>query len=147
VKFTDPDYDAVQKVLRDPETAPTVVPLDIEIADHLNQVVRADVPDMPDRIIAGTAHYLGLPLVTCDRQIQASGIATNLVKIKSNESDLNPLELDPRPIPPRSAPRLPLRRQRGLACRARVNHSASRPYPPPGLPPTNALFRFGSARG
>jgi len=75
-KFTAADYDALLNVLRDPETAPTVVALDIEIADGLKQIARTDVPDMPDRIIAATARYLGLPLVTCDRQIQASGIPT-----------------------------------------------------------------------
>jgi PIN domain nuclease of toxin-antitoxin system len=75
-KFTDADYDAVLKVLRDPATAPTVVPLDTETADALKLIARADVPDMPDRIIAATARYLGLPLVTRDSKIQASGILT-----------------------------------------------------------------------
>jgi predicted nucleic acid-binding protein len=75
-KLSEADYDAVLTVPRDPETAPTVVPLDIEIADDLKQIARAHVPDMPDRIIAATARYLGLPLVTCDRKIQTSGIAT-----------------------------------------------------------------------
>jgi predicted nucleic acid-binding protein len=70
------DYDAALKVLRDPETALTVVPVITEIADDLKQVARAHVPDMPDRIIAATARYLGLPPVTCDRKIQTSGIAT-----------------------------------------------------------------------
>ncbi len=75
-KFTEDDYDAVLKVLRDPATAPTVVPLDTEAADASKLIARAIVPDMLDRIIAATAHYLGLPLITCDRKIQASGIAT-----------------------------------------------------------------------
>jgi PIN domain nuclease of toxin-antitoxin system len=75
-KFTEADYDAVLKVLRDPATAPIVASLDTENADALKQIARADVPDMPDRIIAATALYLGLPLVTRDSQIQASGIPT-----------------------------------------------------------------------
>jgi PIN domain nuclease of toxin-antitoxin system len=75
-KFTEADYDAVLKVLRDPATAPTVAPLDMENADALKLIARADVPDMPDRIIAATARYLGLPLVTRDSKIQSSGIAT-----------------------------------------------------------------------
>lgn len=75
-KFTEDDYDAVLRVLHDPATAPTVVPLDMETSDDVKQIARANVPDMPDRIIAATAHYLGLPLVTCDSKIQSSGITT-----------------------------------------------------------------------
>lgn len=75
-KFTEADYDALLKVLRNPATAPTVVPLDTDNADALKLIARAGVPDMPDRIIAATANYLGLPLVTRDSKIQASGIST-----------------------------------------------------------------------
>ena len=75
-KFTEADYGAVLAVLRDPTAAPTVVPLDTDNADALNLIARADVPDMPDRIIAATARYLGLPLITRDRKIQACGIPT-----------------------------------------------------------------------
>jgi PIN domain nuclease of toxin-antitoxin system len=39
-------------------------------------VQRADVPDMPDRIIAATAVHLGVPLITRDHKIRASGITT-----------------------------------------------------------------------
>jgi predicted nucleic acid-binding protein len=34
------------------------------------------VPDVPDRVISATALALGLPLVTANRQIRASGIET-----------------------------------------------------------------------
>ena len=62
--------------LLDASTAPTAVPLDVEIARCLRQVPKAQVPDMPDRIIAATALHLGLPLITRDRMIQASQIQT-----------------------------------------------------------------------
>ncbi len=42
-----------------------------DIAQTLQQIPRSTVPDMPDRIIAATALYLNLPLVTKDRKIQA----------------------------------------------------------------------------
>ena len=74
--ITEANYQTILAELRDPATAPTVVPLDTDNADALNLIARAEVPDMPDRIIAATASYLGLPLVTRDRKIQASGITT-----------------------------------------------------------------------
>jgi PIN domain nuclease of toxin-antitoxin system len=74
--ITEANYQTVLAELRDPSTALTVVPLDTETADALEQIVRAEVPDMPDRIIAATAHYLGLALVTRDSKITASGIHT-----------------------------------------------------------------------
>jgi PIN domain nuclease of toxin-antitoxin system len=46
------------------------------IASIMNRVPRDIVPDFPDRIITATALHLGLPLVTADRQIRASGIPT-----------------------------------------------------------------------
>lgn len=46
-----------------------------EVADALPLVSRDAVLDMPDRIIAATAHQLGLPLVTSDHKIRASGVA------------------------------------------------------------------------
>ncbi len=52
------------------------IPVDRRVAETLPQVARASVPDLPDRIIAATAVYLGLPLITRDAQIKASGIDT-----------------------------------------------------------------------
>jgi|SRR5262245_46314963 len=53
-----------------------LVPLDIGVAEAIGQVQREAVPDMPDRIIAATALYLNLPLVTRDGKIRAAGITT-----------------------------------------------------------------------
>ena len=52
-----------------------VTPLDLEMAVELRTISGAVVRDMPDRMIAATAVALGLPLVSRDRQILASGIA------------------------------------------------------------------------
>ena len=54
----------------------TVVPLDDEIAWVMRQIPRDHVPEMPDRIIAATALYLDLPLVTRDLQIRTAPIRT-----------------------------------------------------------------------
>lgn len=42
----------------------------------MGRVARAQVPDLPDRIIAATALHLGIPIISRDRKIQASGLTT-----------------------------------------------------------------------
>ena len=51
-----------------------VAPLDIDVTKFVQQIPRDTVPDMPDRIIAATALRLGLPLVTRDKRMRATGI-------------------------------------------------------------------------
>lgn len=48
-----------------------LVSLALNIARTMQQIDRQIVPEMPDRIIAATALYLNLPLVTRDLKIQA----------------------------------------------------------------------------
>jgi PIN domain nuclease of toxin-antitoxin system len=62
--------------LEDEQSVLTLAPLDLAVAQALVAVPRADVPDMPDRIIAATALALGLPLITRDHQIQLSNVTT-----------------------------------------------------------------------
>lgn len=64
------------EALADPASSLIVVPLGAAVADAVQRVSRSAVPDMPDRIIAATALHLGLPLVTRDQRIQASGLKT-----------------------------------------------------------------------
>lgn len=52
------------------------VPLSFGVSCLLSAVPRAVVPDMPDRIIAATAQYRGVPLITKDRRIRSLGIPT-----------------------------------------------------------------------
>lgn len=52
------------------------VPLNRDIALSLARIDRAAVPDMPDRIIAATALFLGVPVISRDRRIRASNVAT-----------------------------------------------------------------------
>ena len=54
----------------------TEVALTSGIAEAMRRVARRQVPDMPDRIIAATALYLGLPLNSRDGRIRASGMTT-----------------------------------------------------------------------
>ena len=48
--------------------------LTLDIVDALVQVPRAEVADMPDRIIAATAVHLGVPLISRDRKLQLSKV-------------------------------------------------------------------------
>jgi PIN domain nuclease of toxin-antitoxin system len=52
----------------------TIAPLTAEVAQSLSQIPRDVIPDMPDRIIAATAHHLQIPLVTCDHKIRACSV-------------------------------------------------------------------------
>ena len=51
-------------------------PFTVEIVDAMRQVPRADVPDMPDRIVAATGVYLGVPVICCDGRIRGSNVHT-----------------------------------------------------------------------
>jgi PIN domain nuclease of toxin-antitoxin system len=66
----------LERALLAEEPALVLVPLDLAIARAVARIPRTAVPDMPDRIIAATASHADLPLVTRDRRIRASGIAT-----------------------------------------------------------------------
>lgn len=58
------------------DSALSIVPLDREIAGAMASIPRDLVPEMPDRIIAATAHSLGLSLVTRDLRLRATRLAT-----------------------------------------------------------------------
>ena len=62
--------------LHDPRSSLTLAPLDLDIAARVEHVERDKVPDMPDRIIAATAVHLGVPLISRDTRIRASGVST-----------------------------------------------------------------------
>ncbi|MEG3903707.1 hypothetical protein QUB19_16115 [Microcoleus sp. B4-C5] len=52
------------------------IPFDRNIALTLRQVDRSQIPDLPDRIIAATALYVNVPVISRDRRIQLSSIDT-----------------------------------------------------------------------
>jgi predicted nucleic acid-binding protein len=52
------------------------IPFDRNIALTLRQVDLSQIPDLPDRIIAATALYLNVPVISRDRRIQLSSIDT-----------------------------------------------------------------------
>ena len=48
----------------------------MEIVDAMRKIPRAAVPDMPDRIVAATALYFGVPVISRDHRIQSSALQT-----------------------------------------------------------------------
>ena len=42
----------------------------------MRMVARADVPDMPDRIVVATAVNFGVPVISRDARIRASNVQT-----------------------------------------------------------------------
>jgi PIN domain nuclease of toxin-antitoxin system len=53
-----------------------IVPLTQSIALAVRQVPRAQVPDLPDRVIAATAPHLDVPLISRDRKIKLPDLKT-----------------------------------------------------------------------
>lgn len=60
----------------DPRAVLQHVPLDENIAMQMAQFSRQDLPDLPDRVIAATARFYGVPVLSRDRRIQSSSIQT-----------------------------------------------------------------------
>ena len=57
----------------DPEGTLTIIPVGTEIAEALTTIPRHKIADMPDRIVAATAAFLDVPLVTADQKIRQAG--------------------------------------------------------------------------
>ena len=71
--------DRIDRILAMPNMSGSryrLVPLDEPVVQALRRIPRDQVPDMPDRIIGATALYLGLPLITRDRNLVSSTLLT-----------------------------------------------------------------------
>lgn len=75
-RFAPSVYDDLEKALRNPDHVLQEAPLTSEIVDAMQHVLRTDVPDMPDRIVAATAVYFGVPVISRDGRIRASMVQT-----------------------------------------------------------------------
>ncbi len=67
-------YDELTQALTDPEHVFAEAVFTSGIVEAMRQVSRADVPDLPDRIVAATALYFGVPIISRDRCIRAAGL-------------------------------------------------------------------------
>jgi len=64
------------ETLKNPDEVLIEVPIDSEIVEHLRQIPRDQVPDLPDRVIAGTALRFGVPVISRDGEIKAASLQT-----------------------------------------------------------------------
>ena len=69
-------YSDLRGALSNPNHVLKEAPFTAEVVEAMHQVSRDSVPDMPDRIIAATAVYLGVPVISRDSRIRASNIQT-----------------------------------------------------------------------
>ncbi|MGA2219845.1 MAG: PIN domain-containing protein [Terracidiphilus sp.] len=69
-------YTELAQALADPEHVFAEAPFTATIVEAMRQVPRSEVPDLPDRIVAATAVYLGVPVISRDRLIRAASLKT-----------------------------------------------------------------------
>ena len=68
--------DDVLAAIADPKAVLQQVPLDDRIVVKMRDVSRQDIPDLPDRIIAASAQFYAVPLLSRDARIRSSIIQT-----------------------------------------------------------------------
>jgi PIN domain nuclease of toxin-antitoxin system len=69
-------YQGLRVALADPWHVFREAALTMEIVEAMRQVLRFDVPDMPDRIVAATGLYFGVPVISRDGRIRSSNVHT-----------------------------------------------------------------------
>jgi PIN domain nuclease of toxin-antitoxin system len=69
-------YEELTQALADPEHVFTEAVFTAAIVQSMRQVPRAEVPDMPDRMIAATAVYFDVPVLSRDRRILSANLKT-----------------------------------------------------------------------
>jgi PIN domain nuclease of toxin-antitoxin system len=71
-----PVYDKLAAALADPDYVIEEGPFNRDIVETMRNVPRADVPDLPDRIVAATAMHFGVPVISRDSRIRSSSVQT-----------------------------------------------------------------------
>lgn len=69
-------YAELTAALANPDYVLKEAPFTADIVEAMRQVARAEVPDMPDRIVAATAVYLNVPVISRDGRIRSSNVQT-----------------------------------------------------------------------
>ena len=69
-------YGDLKAALDDPDHVFKEAQFTVEIVDAMRQISRAEVPDMPDRIVAATGAYFAVPVISRDGKIRSSSVQT-----------------------------------------------------------------------
>ena len=69
-------YEDFKQALADPEHVFCEATFNASVVESMRTVLRAEVPDMPDRIVAATGVYFGVPVLSRDRRIRAANLET-----------------------------------------------------------------------
>ena len=69
-------YEELTHALADPEHVFTEAVFTADIVHVMRRASRAEVPDLPDRMVAATAVYFDVPVISRDRRIRAASIET-----------------------------------------------------------------------
>ena len=67
-------FEDLRAALADPDNILEEAPFTGNVVAAMRLVPRDAVPDMPDRIVAATAIYLGVPVISKDGRIRASTV-------------------------------------------------------------------------
>ena len=69
-------FDVLLSALRNPNHVLEEAPFTGYVVSEMRVVSRQSIPDMPDRIIAATATWLSVPLISRDGKIRSSHVTT-----------------------------------------------------------------------
>ena len=69
-------YEVLAEALANPEHVFVEAPLNAAVVRAMHRVSRAEVPDLPDRVVAATAVHLNVPVISRDRMIRAASLKT-----------------------------------------------------------------------
>jgi PIN domain nuclease of toxin-antitoxin system len=69
-------YEELTQALADPEHVFVEAAFTAAIVQAMRQVSRLEIPDMPDRVVAATAVYFSVPVISRDKRIRAASLKT-----------------------------------------------------------------------
>jgi PIN domain nuclease of toxin-antitoxin system len=75
-RIPEPTLERLLNAIDEENSVLIEIPLDKNVVKTLVRVERTQIPDLPDRIIAATALYTKVPVISRDRKIKLSNIQT-----------------------------------------------------------------------